>query len=133
MTQEAHTPVGYRVTSVGEVWSTGSNWRGYGERLMREHLDKDGYPYVRLTIAGSRKRFRVHFLVAQAFLGPRPSPQHEVRHLDGNKRHNTVTNLAWGTRKQNAADRAAHGKTSHGEKHSRAIKLGLLRASELRA
>jgi hypothetical protein len=32
----------------------------------------------------------------------------EIRHLDGNKFNNNITNLAYGTAKENAADRKMH-------------------------
>ena len=119
-----HTP-GYRVTRDGRVFSTEHNWRGYGEREMQQTPNTDGYPSVRLTIDGKRKHLAVHRLVARAYLPPRPSPEHEVRHLDGSKTNNCVENLAWGTRQENADDRARHGRTSHGLRHSIAIKKGL--------
>ena len=121
MAETAHTP-GYRVTEDGRVFSVGHNWRGYGEREMRQNLNAHGYPSVRLTSNGRRKRIAVHRLVAAAFLSERPSPQHEIRHLDGDKTNNHASNLAWGTRADNAADREAHGRTSRGPRHSAAIR-----------
>lgn len=99
-----------------------SNWRGYGEREMRQTLNADGYPSVRLTIDGKRVRLAVHRLVAKEFLGEKPTLAHEVCHIDGNKMNNAVSNLRWGTRKENADDRERHGRTSRGEKHSSAVK-----------
>ena len=119
-----HTP-GYRVTLDGRVFSVESNWRGYGEREMRQTLNSDGYPSVRLTINKKRVRLVVHRLVAQAFLPLCPSSFHEVRHLDGDKANTHASNFAWGTRKENAADRERHGRTSRGLLHSAAIRLGL--------
>lgn len=115
-----HTP-GYIVTRDGRVFSVGHNWRGYGEREMRLTPNADGYPSVRLTIGGKRTRLAVHRLVAREYLPPRPSPAHEVRHLDGDRTNNRVTNLAWGTRKENAADRERHGRTYRGERHHSTI------------
>lgn len=119
-----HTP-GYEVTPEGRVFSTESNWRGYGRRELSQHLNSYGYPSVRIYVNGKRKRFTVHALVADAFLPFKPSPQHEVRHLDGNKLNSHVSNLAWGTQKDNADDRERHGRTSRGTKHSEAILKGL--------
>lgn len=119
-----HTP-GYRVSSDGRIFSVGHNWRGYGERELSQLPHTDGYLTVRLTIGGHRKRFAVHRLVAKQHLPPQPSVAHEVRHLDGNKLNNAASNLAWGTRKENADDREAHGRTSRGLRHSLAIKAGL--------
>ena len=122
-----HTP-GYRVIAEGRVFSVASNWRRYGEREMRQTPNADGYPSVRLTVDGKRVRYAVHRLVARDFLPKRPSPQHEIRHLDGDKSNPAAWNLAWGTRKENADDRQRHGRTSRGARHSAAIKLGRAKA-----
>lgn len=53
------------------------------------------------------KNYQVHRLVLAAFVGPCP-PGHEVRHLDGDPTNNTLRNLRYGTREQNAADRIEH-------------------------
>lgn len=64
--------------------------------------------YASLIIWGPYRNARVHVLVAEAFLGPRPEGQH-VRHLDGNPRNNAVVNLAYGTAAENQQDAIAHG------------------------
>lgn len=115
----------YDVTEMGQVFSTSSNWRGYGARPLIAHPNSHGYLRVRLLIDGKRKSFFVHKLVAERFLEPRPSPKHEIRHLDGNKLNNSSDNLAWGTRQDNADDREKHGRTSRGQNHSEAIKKGI--------
>ena len=82
-----HTPVvlaGYEITRDGRIYST-TNWRGLGRRELAQHPNDDGYPSVRVTLSGKRVRYAVHALVASAYLPPRPTPRHEVRHLDGNK------------------------------------------------
>ncbi len=121
---------GYAATPDGRILSLGSNWRGYGVREIRQELNRDGYPCVRLTLpTGKRKRQRVHRLVAFAFIGASPSSAHEVRHLDGQRTNNAFSNLAWGTPKDNADDRTQHGRTSRGLVHSQAIKKGLQKAN----
>jgi hypothetical protein len=125
----AHTPIpdwaGYFASPDGTIWSA-TDWRGSGFRKMVTEQGRYFYPCVRLTVGnGTRKRLKVHTLIAKTFLGPRPSPAHEVRHLDGDRSNAAATNLAWGTRADNAADRTAHGRTSHGPSHSAAIKRGL--------
>lgn len=124
MKRKAYTPL-YDITEMGQVFSTTSNWRGFGARQLTAHPNSHGYLRVRIVVNGKRKSAFVHRLVAEKFLEPRPSPQHEIRHLDGNRQNNSSDNLAWGTRKDNAADREAHGRTSRGEKHSEAIKKGI--------
>lgn len=119
---EAKHTDAYEVTRDGRVFSIKSNWRGYGRREMRQSLNADGYPSVRLMFGGKRKRVSVHALVAQTHLPPRPSSLHQIRHLDGDCRNAKAENLAWGTAKENAEDRENHGRTSRGERHSASIK-----------
>lgn len=59
----------------------------------------------------------VHRMVAEAFHGPKPSPLHEVRHLDGDKLNNCAGNLAWGTHVENIDDRTGHGTTASGARN----------------
>jgi hypothetical protein len=117
----------YEVTPDGRVFSL-TNWRGLGRRELAQEPNDDGYPSVRLIINGKRTRKAVHVLVAERYLPPRPTPAHEVRHLDGNKLNRSADNLAWGTRAENAADREAHGRTSRGERHAAAVRKGLAKS-----
>lgn len=128
ISEASHTPE-YDVTEDGRVLSVSSDWRGYGKRELKQQPNAHGYPSVRMIVDGKRKRCLVHKLVAAKYLPGRPSPSHEIRHLDGDKNNNHHTNLGWGTRKDNADDRERHGRTSRGIKHSIAIKLGLARAT----
>lgn len=52
---------------------------------------------------------RVHVLVLEAFDRPRPKGA-VCRHLDGNPINNHLSNLAWGTHKENTEDRKRHGR-----------------------
>ena len=98
---------GYEADSEGYIWSVASNWRGIGSRRISAFADK-GYLRVRITSAGKRQKRPVHQLVCEAFHGERPDGK-EVRHIDGNPLNNKPTNLAWGTRSENAKDRQLHG------------------------
>lgn len=120
---EAATPIYdglYAVDREGRVFSF-TRWRGHDVRQLVPTDDGDGYLRVRLTIRGKRFNAGVHRLVCQAFHGPKPTPSHEVRHLNGSRRDNRAENLAWGTRVDNAADRDAHGTTASGERNGNAV------------
>lgn len=110
---EEWRPVGrdprYAVSSLGRV-------RGPSGRILRPNMADGKYAQVRLGAKSTWKS--VHILMLEAFVGPRP-PQCECRHLDGNPRNNTISNLAWGTRSENALDRTAHG-TATGAASARA-------------
>lgn len=104
----------YEVTKDGRVFAVGTNWRGYGKRELVQQINTYGYPSVRLSLKKARKTLPVHRLVAHVHIGPKPSNDHQIRHLDGTRTNNDVGNLAWGTAKDNADDRSAHGRTSNG-------------------
>jgi DNA-binding CsgD family transcriptional regulator len=60
-----------------------------------------GYLQVSLCKDGVPEKVLVHRLVAEAFFGPAPSPDHEVNHRNGDKNINTTENLEWVTRREN--------------------------------
>lgn len=113
----------YRVTRDGDVFAVGTNWRGLGVRRLRPAPNGHGYATVRMIRSdGRRVRCAIHRLVAAAFLPPRPSPRHQIRHLNADKSDARAVNLAWGTARDNALDRASHGRTAVGE-HNGAARL----------
>lgn len=57
-------------------------------------LTKSGYISVTLYKDSKQKSFRVHRLVAEAFI-PNPNNFSQVNHIDENKSNNCVTNLEW--------------------------------------
>lgn len=85
-----------QVRGVKRVDSIG---RPRNQRLLRPAMS-NGYPYVNLhKNAGSVLR-RIHALVAEAFIGPRPD-DYTVNHIDGNKQNNCVRNLEYLTQRDN--------------------------------
>jgi hypothetical protein len=65
---------------------------------------------------GVIEKIYLHRAICEAFHGPCPDGQ-VCRHLDGNRKNNAAENLAWGTPKQNNADKIAHGTTTAGERN----------------
>ncbi len=100
---------GYAVTDDGRVFVTRDFTKLKAGDEMRAQTDRDGYRQVSLITQHGRKSFKIHALVAEFHLPKRPSPYHEVRHLDGVRSNNNVSNLAWGTKAENAKDRSDHG------------------------
>lgn len=68
---------------------------------------KNGYLKVYVQGRPNRIRQRVHVLVARTWLGDPEGRQ--VRHLNGDKRDNRLTNLAYGTNRENVDDMVRHG------------------------
>lgn len=85
----------YEVKPNGEVVNTKT---GKVKKLVK---DKDGYLLVQLWKNGKLKSFRVHRLVAQAFI-PNPDNLPCVNHKDEDKTNNNVDNLEWCTHDYNA-------------------------------
>lgn len=85
-------------------------------RIKSPSRSSNGYWGVNLYKLGVSRRFNLHRLVCTAFIGACPEGQ-EVRHLDGDRTNNRLTNLQFGTKLQNAADREAHGRTYRGPAH----------------
>ena len=107
----------YRVGSDGSVWSCakGKQWHP-----LKPTPDKDGYRMVRLYGPDGWKQARVAVLVCTAFHGSCP-PKQEVRHLDGTRNNDTVSNLRWGTSFENKADQVRHGTKLTGDRHHNTV------------
>jgi hypothetical protein len=114
---------GYEVSDRGRVRS----WikPGAGEffyetpHIMKPHPGKrDGYLGL-ILVGGGRKPVlhKVHNLVLYAFVGPKPFRKAECRHLDGKVTNNRLTNLVWGTHRQNFEDQVRHGTDTRGERN----------------
>ena len=62
----------------------------------RPNSNRGGYLQLSVERLGAFRRYTVGSFVAAAFLAPRPSLAHQLRHLNGNKLDNRAVNLAWG-------------------------------------
>jgi hypothetical protein len=92
----------YEVSSHGRVRTFRRKANG---RLLKPGKASHGYFTVAL---GRGKSCTLHSLVTAAFLGPKPVG-YEVLHIDGSRTNNCVSNLRYGTRRDNILDAVAHG------------------------
>ena len=97
----------YQVSNMGNVKSlerTVCDNRGYyrtvPERIRKPRNTGKGYLAVNLYKDGKAKNYKIHRLVAQAFL-PNPYNLPEVNHIDEDKYNNCVENLEWCTSQYN--------------------------------
>ncbi len=109
-----------RVRSIDRIEEVPSRWGGTMMRKKRGTILKPGrkpggYLFVGLHRDSFAKYETVHCLVAQAFIGPRPTPKHHVAHSDGNQLNNHAGNLRYATCAENAADKVRHGTALRGE------------------
>jgi hypothetical protein len=100
----------YRAGSDGSIWTCWKRGRPTNSwwRLRSTAASKKRYLKVAIRMNGRKIVERVHVLVLRAFNGPCPDGM-ESRHLDGDKHNCSANNLAWGTPKQNSADKILHG------------------------
>jgi len=104
----------YSIDENGNVYSK-RIWRGIKNRKLTASKNEYGYLRVFLTKNKETKGITLHKLMATTFLGKRKINM-QVRHLDGNKENNKLSNLCYGTALENAKDRKNHSKTAFGDK-----------------
>lgn len=93
----------YEVSNQGRVRRIRPTNRGVVPYLLTLKPNKrnKGYVQVRLCDRGRSKVVKVHRLVASAFLGKPPSPDHAPNHKNLIKHDNRADNLEWLTNLEN--------------------------------
>lgn len=109
----------YQVSNTGKIKSL--NYRHTGrEKIMKHSVNNKGYLFVKLWKNRKFKSFRVHRLVAEAFI-PNPNNLPFINHKSEIKTQNNVENLEWcdakynnnfGTRKERVGEKTTNGKCS---------------------
>lgn len=122
-TQEQWRPITgyegwYEVSNLGQVrrlerkvTCTRGITRTIRGRILKQGLStRSGKPRPLVTLVknGKAKTHYVHWLVLEAFIGPRPAG-HEGCHRDDDSLNNTASNLYWGTRSDNLYDMVRNG------------------------
>ena len=69
-------------------------------RILKSQISTNNYIQICLCKNGKAKMFRLHRLLAEAFL-PNPANKPQVNHIDGNRKNNDLSNLEWVTVSEN--------------------------------
>ena len=108
----------YLISDTGIVYSNAERAnRGRPKKpVLKSQWLCRGYWAVDIQNKSIRRKAFVHHLVLETFVGHRPKGS-QCRHLDGNPLNPVLSNLKWGTRKENQMDRIIHGTDNRGSKH----------------
>lgn len=97
----------YEVSNLGGIKSL-ARWRKNGEnsgywqqeKILKQTHTTTGYLKVELSKNKKRSSFKVHRLVAEAFIA-NPDNKPNINHKDGNPLNNKAENLEWCTQQEN--------------------------------
>ena len=101
----------YEVSEAGDIRRIKSAQSTHSGRRLTPFHDRRGYVIYNLNSGGVRRRVKAHRVVLEAFVGPPPEGQTFALHWDDNPRNNHISNLRWGSRDENGADRARNNRT----------------------
>lgn len=107
----------YEFDAEGNAYSFKNN-KLHGRKMRLWPDGNKGYLKVSLSsIDGKPCLVRVNRIICTLFRGHPPSSKSQARHLNGIKTDNRAVNLAWGTQKENEADKMRYGAKTFGEKN----------------
>lgn len=112
MTEDWRTVPGYEglyeVSDLGRVRSLRVREGRPFPYILNEQVNYKGYLRVCLSKDAKSKMWFVHLLVLLAFVGPK-KPKVQTRHMDGDPTNNCLSNLRYGTARENTLDQVTHG------------------------
>src|SRR5713226_9670644 len=125
---------GYEVSNLGRVRSlnriTVNGHRRKGQILKQFQSGPDKYLAVELNEKPKIKRIFIHHLVLETFIGPRTTNMLAC-HKNDDKFNNKLSNLYWGSTKQNHTDAINNNQTYIGVKNGNS-KLTEIQVKEIK-
>ena len=94
-----------RIKSLKRLINNGKKEYFKAEIIMKQNKDVNGYFYLNLYLNGKSNKYRVHQLVAMAFLNNRPDGTNKVvvDHINNIKTDNILENLQLITHRENVS------------------------------
>ena len=98
----------YSISNLGNIKAINKKGKEYFISITN---NGNGYERVYLYKNGTRTKYFIHRLVAEAFLiNPDPLKNTQVHHKDHVRNNNTILNLIWCTPKENVRYMIEHNK-----------------------
>jgi len=111
----------YEISDLGRVRSLAKRGRYHRKSEKILSPGKSKYGYLSLHLCGKERGLDahryVHDLVLTAFVGPRPVGAEACHFPNRDPADCRLVNLRWDTRKNNHADKRAHGTDNRGERN----------------
>lgn len=107
---------GYFIDKQGNVYSEVKRHNQPPKLRRLSPFLQNGYSAVQLVKNNRRHKKYIHSLLLETFIGPCP-PGYQCRHLDSDRKNNDISNLLWGTVKENQVDRINNGTSNRGMNH----------------
>lgn len=105
----------YYISNKGNVLA--KNYERSGKsKLLKPTLTTTGYLKVELWVGSKRKIYRLHRLIAEAFI-PNPQNKQFIDHINTIKTDNRIENLRWVTRSENMNNILTKKKISESSKN----------------
>ena len=91
----------YQISNLGRVKSLKrKNNRCRSDKILKQYIGKTGYMQLRLCKGHETKLWKVHVLIAKAFID-NPDNLPIINHIDADKTNNDISNLEWCSYSQN--------------------------------
>ena len=112
-----------KVFECGKVLVLGTH-KNKGEYYEKKCFLRKGYKNLQLCFEGKQKHYKIHRLIALAFLGlDIDNPKKVIDHVNRNKLDNQVSNLRLVSNQENQFNRNAKGYYKRGNKYEAKIQL----------
>ena len=112
-----------KVFECGKVLVLGTH-KNKGEYYEKKCNIRNDYKHLQLCFEGKQKHYKIHRLIALAFLGlDIDNPKKVIDHVNRNKLDNQVSNLRLVSNQENQFNRNAKGYYKRGNKYEAKIQL----------
>ena len=90
----------YEASDAGRIRSARTMTNTFQGKILSSVPNSRDYQQVSLYKNGTKKSIRVHRIIMESFIGPRPDGK-QINHIDGDRKNNRLDNLEYVTQSEN--------------------------------